>query len=141
MISVESLINNICNKLNSSAYSSGVKYVPEFPKKKQDMPLRSPIVSVGADKITVEPQKDATSLKKGASPSYVRLKFYICVPKSSTGNACYAVLDKFIAASKSLLETHTIIGIETEEMKYSSSVNGLVLPVVLTLSTGHAYSA
>lgn len=139
MTSIEQLITEMCETFNASPKSAGIKYIHEFPGTKQDIPLTSPIVSVGAERVAVTRKTADTTLSDSSSAS-VRLKFCICVPKSLSGRACYAVFDKLMAVTETLLSRYSLTKIVTEEMKYSSTVNGLILPVIMTVSLGNAYT-
>lgn len=140
MTSVKQLIETVCNIYNESEHSYGIKYIQEFPSQKQDLPLRSPVVSVGVEKVAVKSETFNTAIQNGSSPSEVKIKFLICVPKNNSGSTCYEVLDKFLLATKTLVETYSIIDIGTEAIKYSSTINGLILPVQITVFTGNAYN-
>ncbi len=141
MISIELLITDVCDILSNSAHTEGIAFIPEFPSSKQDLPLTSPVVSVGVEQICAEPGELQTKLEVGASPSTVKLKLLICVPKSIAGIDCYGVFDKVIAATAGILNKYTVLSVATEQMKYSSTINGLVLPLEIELSSGHAYTA
>ncbi len=134
MISVEKVISDLCGIYNASRFSEGVKYIPEFPSQRQDLPLRTPVVSVGADRVVVPGQSLDTSAEEESNSSRVRLKFCICVPKSLSGLACYEVFDKFLSVTQSILDTYSVIDIVTDAMKYSATINGLLLPVQMTIA-------
>ena len=140
MTLIRKFVTNLCDIYNESEFSEGIKYVPEFPNIKQDLPLAHSIVSIGTDKVIVSRGLDGTTIQEDSSPTEVQLKFCICVPKSRSGYDCYKVFDKFLSTTKSLLETYSIIDIRTETIKYSTTINGLILPVQMTVSVGNIYT-
>lgn len=139
MTKIKTLISDVLEVYRGTSTLWDIEFVNEFPNKKHDLPLRYPIVSVGVDEVNIFPIEEYNSIYFGRSPSTARLKLCICVPNSSGGNACYDVLDRVINATTSILKMYTLIGIKTDEMKYSSSISGLVIPLYITVDTGHAF--
>lgn len=141
MISIEALINDVCEILGSSEKTAGITFLPEFPARKQDLPLKHPVVSVGVDRVGANPIDSATELGKNASPCTVRLKLLVCVPKTDSGSSCHKVFDKVISACPLLLGKYRIQRFYTGAIKYSTVIAGLVLPVSIVFSAGEAFTA
>ena len=141
MISIETLINDVCEILGSSEKTAGITFLPEFPARKQDLPLKHPVVSVGVDRVGSNQTVTTAESEANASPCTVRLKLLICVPKTDSGSSCHRVFDKVISACPLLLDKYQIQRFYTGAIKYSTVIAGLVLPVSIVFSAGEAFTA
>ena len=141
MISIEALINDICQTLGSSEKTKGITFIPEFPARKQDLPLKHPVVSVGVERVGANPLDDNTTLLVNESPCTARVRLLMCVPKSAGGDASHRVLDKVLSACPLLLPKYKILRFYTGTVKYSTVITGLVLPLDIVFSVGHAFDS
>lgn len=140
MTTSSKLIDAVVAKLSGYSALKNVTIVNEFPAIKRDIPLSQPTVSVGVDRLSVALAEGYTKLAIDASPATVRIKLTVCVPKSMTGLDCYGILDGIVAAFNDLALFFNIIGIESGELKYSSSLGVLVLPLTVTFDAGNAFA-
>ncbi len=141
MISIDTLIKDVCTTLGNSPKTAGITFLPEFPARKQDLPLKHSVVSVGLDGVNANPIASASKLEQGASPCTVNLKLLICVPKTDSGSSCHKVFDKVISACPLLLEKYDVARIHTGTIKYSTVIAGLVLPLNIAISAGNAFAS
>lgn len=138
MTPCKTVIENIIGTLKSSELSD-IDLVSEFPSKRRDIPLRRATVSVGVEKVKVTPAEDASVIAAGASPETIRVKLMICVPRDFSGINCYDILDRIVLRLGLVVSSCSVTAIETGEMKYSSALNGLCLPLTVTIAAGNAY--
>lgn len=141
MISIEALIKDVCETLGASDKTSGITFLPEFPARKQDLPLKYPVVSVGVDRVGANQTVASGESESVSSPCTVRLKLLICVPKTNSGSSCHQVFDKVISACPLLLGKYEIQRFYTGAIKYSTVIAGLVLPLNIVFSAGEAFPA
>ena len=139
MTTCSSIISTICETLAKNTNLSDVKFMCEFPGIKQDLPLYQPTVSVGIDGLTVELAEDSVRLSEGCAPCTVSVNLRICVPKRNSGMGCYNVLDRIITACGSVITSFKVIGMTTEEIRYSSSLDALVLSLGIVINNGNAF--
>lgn len=139
MFQSKSLIDETVNALLTSSELSDIDVISEFPSKRRDMPLCKVTVSVGAERVAVKPFEKGSFVLPGASPMTICLKVLICAPRNTTGIVCYDVLDRVMSVLLSTLSYRGITEMETGEMKFSSSLNGLYLPLNITVSLGNVY--
>ena len=139
MISIETLINDVCETLGGSEITKGITFIPEFPARKQDLPLKHPVVSVGIERVGANPMGESLTLTENGSPCTVRIRLLICVPKSAGGNTCHRVLDKVMSACALLLPKYQVLKFYTGTMKYSTVITGLVLPFDIIFDVGNAF--
>jgi len=131
----KSLITAVCNAVSKVA---GVTVTPEFPDKKQDLPLRNPIITVGVNDITIEGIEDA-KLAEGLAPSTVTVRLTVCVPKFITGEKSCQTVDTVINSLKSMLQTYSISTIKVSNTRYSSKLSALVTDVDVKFDSGNAF--
>lgn len=131
----KSLVTAVCNAVSTVA---GVTVTPEFPDKKQDLPLRNPIVTVGVNDITIEGIEDA-KLAEGMAPSTVTVRLTVCVPKTMTGENSCKTVDAVINSLKSMLQTYSILTIKVSNTRYSSKLSALVTDVDVKFYSGTAF--
>lgn len=135
MKSCSSIINSTLEHFTNDAQLSGISFIKEFPNVKCSQPMRKPIVSIGVDKVVVE-NKEKTILGEGMSPCLVDLKIMICVPIAQGGSVLYGLLDKIMVSVGSLLKKNSIYSVSTEDARYSSTINGLVIPMTISINAG-----
>lgn len=131
----KSLVTAVCNAVSKT---SGVTVTPEFPDKKQDLPLRNPIVTVGVNDITIEGREDV-KLAEGMAPSTVTVRLTVCVPKLMTGDKCMQTVDAVINSLKSMLQNYSILTIKVSNTRYSSKLSALVTDVDVKFYYGTAF--
>ncbi len=131
----KSLVTAVCNAVSKVA---GVTVTPEFPDKKQDLPLRNPIVTVGVNDITAQGIEDA-KLAEGLAPSTVTVRLTVCVPKLMTGEKCMQMVDAVINSLKSMLQTHSILTVKVSNTRYSSKLSALITDVDVKFDSGNAF--
>lgn len=131
----KSLVTAVCNAVSKT---SGVTVTPEFPDKKQDLPLRNPIITVGVNDITIEGIEDA-KLAEGLAPSTVTVRLTVCVPKLMTGEKSCQTVDAVINSLKSMLQNYSILTIKVSNTRYSSKLSALVTNVDVKFDLGNAF--
>lgn len=133
------LIDDFIEYYSGKNELSDITFIAEFPGKRHDLPLRGKIVSVGVDKVNISPADDATTLEYNKSPATMRVKMCICAPSTTNGADCYNVLDRILQKSEILISQWKVASIDTGELKYSSSIAGLLLPIFITVNIKSMY--
>lgn len=139
MTSCNAIIGAIISTLSADANLSGVEFLKEFPAVRRDTPLKKVAVSVGVDKLKVQLAEEKLKLSAGAAPTTVRAKLTLCAPKTFTGQTCYGIIHNIVKGLGAMAANYNITGVETGELKYSSALGLLVLPITVTFSVGHAF--
>ena len=134
MTPTKGIIEYVCEYYEGTEGLDDITFIPEFPGKRHDLPLRGKIVSVGIDRVRVMPAENAVKIANNASPATMRIKMCICAPSTTNGKDCYNVLDRIIENSRNLVALNSVACIETGELKYSNSITGLLLPLYITLN-------
>ncbi len=131
----KSLVTAVCNAVSKVA---GVTVTPEFPDRQQDLPLRTPIISVGVKDITAE-GIEGVKLAEGAAPSTVTVRLTVCVPKLMTGEKCMQTIDAVINSLRSILQTNSILSIKVNYTRYSAKLSALVTDIDVKFNSGNAF--
>lgn len=131
------IIYNVVNTLSSAM--SGLTVTQEFADIKQDIPLRSPVITVGLKEIQVESSAESGIIASDASPCFVTVRLSLCAPKTHTGLECCEVLDGTVNALKGILNMYSLTDITVGDMKYSSTLAALVVTVDVKIAYGNAY--
>lgn len=139
MINCNSFLNEVMGVLLSDENLSDVTVIKEFPSVKRDAPVDEAMVTVGADCVTVERDNGNMKLLKGNSPMTISVKLLLCVPKSFGGNMCYDIFDRVMNALCALVPDHSIMGIKSGEVRYSTMIKALILPINVIFSVESAY--
>ncbi len=139
MITYSEILQTVLEAFKSAEDLKEVKFLYDFPAKKQDLPLRSPIVTVGFEEIKVETTEIKEIIFFDASPCTATLRLLLCIPKEQSGFRCYELLEKVINNCKLLLGQYDVTNIKSGQMRFDSSVCGLILPLYITLELGNAF--
>ena len=131
------IISNVVNTLSSAM--SGLTVTQEFADIKQDIPLRSPVITVGLKEIQVRSSAESGIIASDASPCFVTVRLSLCAPKTHTGLKCCEVLDGTVNALKGILNMYSLTDITVGDMKYSSTLAALVVTVDVKIAYGNAY--
>ncbi|MBE6799547.1 MAG: hypothetical protein E7525_07255 [Ruminococcaceae bacterium] len=141
MIYSNLIMNAVLATMAGKKTFEDIAIIKEFPRERRDNPLGGVVISLGAESISVKKLSDKNGIEAAASPMTVKVKLTVCVPKSYGGNHCYDVLDRIIEALGELITTYNVASIESGELKYSSTLRALVLPVTVTIDAGNVYEA
>lgn len=133
------LIRHFCSILSRNERLKGLTFIAEFPELKHERPLRNPTVCIGIDDFKIECAEGQSKLSKGNAPCTVCMSLCLCVSKQVNGSAAYGVFDEIIRSCDELIEQFNIIGITSEGVKYSNSLDCLVIPFVIVLDNGQAF--
>ena len=128
-----SSILTVCDDL------SHVVFYCDYPNGKHDQPLRRPTVLVGIDEIRVDCVEEQSKIRVGSSPCTVCVNLCLCVPKEINGFNGYGAFDSLLKACKELLSVYDIVEMTGGEMKYSSSLDCLVMPLAIVINNGNAF--
>ena len=139
MIKCNDAINKVVGILKSDETLSDIDFFSEFPSKRRDIPLRKVTVSVGVEALKLLPAMDASVIATGTANERLIIKLTVCAPRNLDGSECYDALDRIIVSLKSLCSSYSVISIETGQIKYSSSINGLCIPVSVTVMKENTY--
>ena len=138
MIHSNSILNAVLAKLTVNELGD-LFVIREFPSVRRDNPLSSATISVGAESVTVEKDSEKNRITDEYSQMIVKVRLTLCVPKTLGGDVCYNILDRVIAALKPLISEYKVLKIESKELKYSTSLKSLVMPITITVSAGNVY--
>lgn len=138
MIHSNSILNAVLAKLTVNELGD-LLVIREFPSVRRDNPLSSPTISVGAESVTVEKDSEKNRITDEYSQMIVKVRLMLCIPKTLGGDVCYNILDRVIAALKPLISEYKVLKIESKELKYSTSLKSLVMPITITVSAGNVY--
>ena len=116
-----------------------IAVAPEFSNIKQNMPLQSPIITVGTERIVITADAEAGVVSTGSSESIVTVRLSLCAPKRFTGLDCSYLSDRTVEALRKLLDMYFVIGMEIGDIKYSSTLSALVSEIKITVDYGNAY--
>ncbi len=133
-------VEAVFNALSSNALLSDAKVIRDFPSIKQDMPLEVPIVSVGLGGASLQPGGEAAILSNDNALGTVEVKISICSPKSKAGNEAISLLDRVLSALSSVLSSVEAQIVDIEEIKYSSSLGCLLIPLSLKITNIKPFS-
>lgn len=139
MIDCNSVLNAVMSALLSDGNMSNVTVMKEFPSEKRDSPVDGAMVTVGADGVTIERDNGNIKLSKDNSPMTISVKLLLCVPKAFGGNMCYEIFDRVMNSLCTLIPKYSILGIKSGEVRYSTMIKALVLPINVTVSIGNVY--
>lgn len=139
MIKCNAVINKVVEVLKSDTTLSDIDFFSEFPSKRRDMPLRKVTVSIGVESMTLSPAKDASAITTGTAVEKLIIKLTVCAPRNFDGTKCYDALDRIIVSLKSLCSSYSVTSIGTGQVQYSSSINGLCIPVGITVVKENTY--
>lgn len=139
MIKCNAVINKVVEVLKSDETLSDIDFFSEFPSKRRDIPLRKVTVSVGVEALTLSPAMDASVIATGTANERLIIKLTVCAPRNLNGSECYDALDRIIVSLKSLCSSYSVTSIVTGQVKYSSSINGLCIPVGITIVKENTY--
>lgn len=139
MILCKVIIEEILNILSQNTDLEDIDFISEFPSTRHDIPLRRVTVSVGVDTLKFSPVEDASVIVPGRGMETVKIKLMVCSPRACSGMVCYDATDRIIAALKVLSSKFAVASIETGQMKYSSSINGLCVPIDITVLKQSAF--
>lgn len=140
MIHSNSILNAVLAKLTVNELGD-LLVIKEFPSVRRDNPLSSATISVGAESVTVEKDSEKNRITDEYSQMIVKVRLTLCVPKTLGGDVCYNILDRVIAALKPLISEYKVLKIESKELKYSTSLKSLVMPITITVSAGNVYES
>lgn len=133
------LIDHIVATLSANEALSDTMVITEFPSKRQDIPLENAIVSVGLEGIDVTGVGDALRIAAQASPINYTIGLTLCVPKSATGSVCHSKVDNILSALSAFVAEYSVTDITVGQMKYSSTLSALTVPITLKVFNGNAY--
>lgn len=140
MIHSNSILNAVLAKLTVKELED-LLVIKEFPSVRRDNPLSSATISVGAESVTVEKDSEKNRITDEYSQMIVKVRLTLCVPKALGGDVCYNILDRVIAALKPLVSEYKVLEIESKELKYSTALKSLVMPITITVSAGNVYES
>lgn len=133
-------VEAVFNALSSNALLSDAKVIRDFPSIKQDMPLEVPIVSVGLGGASLQSSDEAAILSKDNALGTVEVKISICSPKSKAGSEAISLLDRVLSALSSVLSSVKAQIVDIEEIKYSTSLGCLLIPLSLKVTNINPFS-
>ena len=139
MILCKVIIEQILNILSQNTDLKDIDFISEFPSERHDIPLCRVTVSVGVDALTFSPAEDAWAIVPGRGMETVKVKLMVCSPRDCSGMVCYEATDKIISALKVFPSEFIVTSIEIGQMKYSSSINGLCVPIDITVLEENAF--
>lgn len=140
MIMCSKTVDAVFNALSSSALLADAKVIKDFPSVKQDMPLLVPIVSVGLGGASVLSGDETPILSKDNASGTVNVKINICSPKSKTGSEIISLLDRVLSALSSVFSSLKAQIVDIEEIKYSSSLGCLLIPLSLKITDSNPFA-
>ena len=140
MIYSNMILNAVLATMMDRDEFDNISIIKEFPRERRDNPLMGAVISLGAESVTVKKLSDKEKIEPDSSPMTIKVKLTVCVPKVLGGNYCYDVLDRIIEAMGDLVSQYKVVAIESGELKYSSSLRTLVMPVIITVDAGNAYA-
>lgn len=98
MTPTKGIIEYVCEYYEGKEGLDDITFIPEFPGKRHDLPLRGKIVSVGIDRVRVMPAENAVKIANNASPATMRIKMCIYVlhrpPTARTATMYLTALSK-----------------------------------------------
>ncbi len=133
-------VEAVFNALSSSALLADAKVIKDFPGIKQDMPLQIPVVSVGLKGATVLSGDETPTLSKDNANGTVEVKISICSPKGKAGSEIINLLDRVLSALSSVLSNVKAQIVDIEEIKYSSTLGCLLIPLSLKITNIKPFS-
>ena len=139
MITHYNVLETVYNYFKNIPELANIKFLYEFPAQKQDLPLRSPIVTIGLDEYKMAPIEDAELVTSTDALNTATVKMLICVPKAQSGFDCYCTLKSILNNSKEFINSNKVLNIKTDSMRFDSTVCGLVLPFYISLKLDSAY--
>ena len=123
-------LNTVIN-LVKTAVGDSAAVTKEFTGNKQELPLKSIVISVGIKKTDVKyvNLEDTTSHQRK-----MVVEALICAPKNCSSESIVNLLDKIF---KKAFESHgnaiTLYGFSSDYIRYSSSICALILPIYITV--------
>lgn len=133
------LIDYIVSTLSANEALTDMAVITEFPSKKQDIPLKKTVVSVGLEGINVTGVEKGVSVSAEASPINYTIGLTLCVPKSATGSVCHGAVDSILDALATFVAEYSVTDITVGQMKYSSTLGALTVPITVKIFNGNAY--
>ena len=135
----QKLINNLCTCFLLDDTLSDITVTPEFPSVKQDLPLQKTVISIGLEGITVSGAEKGLQITAEVSPIYYDIGLTLCVPKTKSGTECHNAVDRVLKALTPIVMEYFVTDISVGELKYSSALGALTVPITLRIYNGNAY--
>lgn len=137
----DAIIRAICHMLTADEGLKNAVVCREFPNVKQDIPLTKTIISVGLEGIEITCAENYTTIHANESPIYYKIGVTVCVPKRQTGETCHETVDKVIAALKAVVMNYSTTDVKVGQLKYSSALGALTVPITVRIFNGNVYRA
>ncbi len=115
----------------TAAVSEDAEVMKEFTGQKQEIPLTKTVVSAGIKKTDVKYERDEEGI---TIQRRITVEALICAPKKSNSSHLFMLLDKMFSGIISAHGTRiSLYGFSSDNIKYSSSLGALVLPLYITV--------
>lgn len=105
----------------------------EYPGKNQELPLRNVHITVGLDSAHMT-GADGLSINDGAIYGTAVIRANICVPKTKSGAQCIRIFEQMSKATRDISSSYEVVKIESDPIRYDSSIGGLVLTARISIS-------
>lgn len=114
-----------------SAVGDSAAVTKEFTGNKQELPLKSIVISAGIKKTDV---KYIEAEEASSHQRKLVVEALVCAPKNCSSESIIILLDKIFQKSfESHGKTITLYGFSTDSIRYSSSICALILPIYITV--------
>lgn len=137
----DAVIRAICHILSADDGLKNAVVCREFPNVKQDIPLTKTVISVGLEGIEISCALGTNVISAEQSPIYYKFGVTVCVPKRQTGESCHETIDKVMNALSAIVLNYSTTDVKVGQIKYSSTLGALTVPITIRIYNGNAYKA